>query len=41
MKICSFETDTEIETRKMVKTKTETETLADLSVASIYKRLVF
>ena len=33
--MCTFET----ETRKMV--ETETETLADLSVASIYKRPVF
>ena len=36
-KICIFETETE--TRKMV--ETETETLADLSIASIYKRPVF
>ena len=34
-KICIFETETE--TRKMV----EIETLADLSVASVYKRPVF
>ena len=48
-KICIFETETETENRKMVETETEnrkmveteTETLADLSVASIYKRPVF
>ena len=39
--MCIFETDTETETRKMVETETETETLADLSVASVYKRPVF
>ena len=36
-KICIFETETETETRKMI----ETETLTDISVASIYKRPVF